>query len=81
MAAPTSRKFLGRPSLPERTFVINALRTETVGGVILLVAAIVALVLANTPLSGVYGDIRDFSFGPRRCICVSRSLPGPPTAC
>ncbi|MEE4592099.1 Na+/H+ antiporter NhaA [Streptomyces sp. DSM 41524] len=64
MAAPTSRKFLGRLSLPERTFVIDALRTETVGGVILLVAAIVALILANTPLSGVYGDIRDFSFGP-----------------
>ncbi|MCQ6245220.1 Na+/H+ antiporter NhaA [Streptomyces solisilvae] len=65
MAAPTSRKFLGRPSLPERTFVIDALRTETVGGVLLLVAAIVALILANTPLSGVYGDIRDFSFGPQ----------------
>ncbi|MEU2206073.1 Na+/H+ antiporter NhaA [Streptomyces hygroscopicus] len=64
MAAPTSRKFLGRQSLPERTFITDALRTETVGGVILLVAAIVALILANTPLSGFYGDIKDFSFGP-----------------
>ena len=44
MAAPapptTSRRtFLGRLSLPERNFVADALRTETVGGVLLLVAA------------------------------------------
>lgn len=65
MAAPTSRKFLGRLSLPERTFVTDALRTETVGGMLLLVAAIAALILANTPLSGVYSDIKDFSFGPQ----------------
>ncbi|MGW3566282.1 Na+/H+ antiporter NhaA [Streptomyces sp. NPDC000941] len=64
MAAPIRRKFLGRLSLPERTFVTDALRTETVGGIILLVAAIAALFLANTPLSGLYQDVRDFSFGP-----------------
>ncbi|MEU5029087.1 Na+/H+ antiporter NhaA [Streptomyces milbemycinicus] len=64
MAAPIRRKFLGRLSLPERTFVTDALRTETVGGIILLVAAIAALLLANTPLSGIYQDVRDFSFGP-----------------
>lgn len=51
MAAPTStpRKFLGRLSLPERTFVTDALRAETVGGVLLLVAAVAALIWANTP--------------------------------
>ncbi|MFD8385145.1 Na+/H+ antiporter NhaA [Streptomyces sp. NPDC059679] len=64
MAAPIRRKFLGRLSLPERTFVTDALRTETVGGIILLVAAIAALFLANTPLSGLYQDVRNFSFGP-----------------
>ncbi|MDX3228373.1 Na+/H+ antiporter NhaA [Streptomyces sp. ME19-01-6] len=64
MAAPIRRKFLGRLSLPERTFVSDALRTETVGGIILLVAAITALFLANTPLSGLYQDVRDFTFGP-----------------
>ncbi|WP_432015204.1 Na+/H+ antiporter NhaA [Streptomyces cucumeris] len=64
MAAPSRRTFLGRQSLPERTFVTDALRTETVGGVILLVAAIAALILANTPLSGFYTDVKDFSFGP-----------------
>ncbi|MGP3999626.1 Na+/H+ antiporter NhaA [Streptomyces sp. 8N706] len=64
MAAPHRRKFLGRLSLPERTFVADALRTETVGGVLLLVAAIIALIMANTPLNDVYQDVRDFSFGP-----------------
>ncbi|MEV6318004.1 Na+/H+ antiporter NhaA [Streptomyces sp. NPDC051776] len=64
MPAPPSRKFLGRLSLPERTFVGDALRAETVGGVLLLAAAVAALILANTPLSHVYEDVRDFSFGP-----------------
>ncbi|MET8677311.1 Na+/H+ antiporter NhaA [Streptomyces sp. NPDC004647] len=64
MAAPNHRKFLGRLSLPERTFLTDALRTETVGGVLLLVAAIAALILANTPLSDFYEDVRDFRAGP-----------------
>ncbi|MFH8737869.1 Na+/H+ antiporter NhaA [Streptomyces sp. NPDC017964] len=68
MAAPApsknSRKALGRLSLPERTFVADALRAETVGGVLLLVAAIAALVWANTPLSDSYEAVRDFHIGP-----------------
>ncbi|WP_175408556.1 Na+/H+ antiporter NhaA [Streptomyces sp. TRM64462] len=69
MAAPktpntTERKFLGRLSLPERTFVADALRAETVGGVLLLVAAIAALVWANTPLRESYESVRDFHIGP-----------------
>ncbi|MQS34099.1 Na+/H+ antiporter NhaA [Streptomyces katsurahamanus] len=63
-AAPNQRKFLGRLSLPERTFVTDALRTETVGGVLLLIAAIAALIWANTPLSGSYDALRDFHLGP-----------------
>ncbi|WP_247702316.1 Na+/H+ antiporter NhaA [Streptomyces sp. F63] len=51
-------------SLPERNFVADALRTETVGGVLLLAAAIVALVMANTPLSDFYQNVRDFTVGP-----------------
>ncbi|MFD0367220.1 Na+/H+ antiporter NhaA [Streptomyces sp. NPDC127114] len=61
---PTDRRFLGRLSLPERRFVADALRTETVGGVLLLVAAVVALVWANTPLKDSYATIRDFHIGP-----------------
>ncbi|MDX6364699.1 MAG: Na+:H+ antiporter, NhaA family [Streptomyces sp.] len=67
MAAPSNstRKFLGRLSLPERTFVANALRAETVGGVLLLVAAIAALIWANVPaLRDSYASVRDFHLGP-----------------
>ncbi|UQA94048.1 Na+/H+ antiporter NhaA [Streptomyces halobius] len=65
MSVPTNRRsiFLGRMPLPERNFVADALRAETVGGVLLLVAAIVALIWANT-LSGSYEAIRDFHIGP-----------------
>lgn len=62
--APTDRKFLGRLSLPERRYLTDALRTETVGGVLLLVAAVAALVWANTPLSESYESVSDFHIGP-----------------
>ncbi|MFD7285087.1 Na+/H+ antiporter NhaA [Streptomyces sp. NPDC059863] len=61
---PTGRKFLGRLPLPERNYLAEALRTETVGGVLLLVAAIAALLWANTPLSHSYEAVSDFHFGP-----------------
>ncbi|MFJ3713404.1 MULTISPECIES: Na+/H+ antiporter NhaA [unclassified Streptomyces] len=56
--------FLGRLPFPERTFLTDALRTETVGGLILLVAAIAALIWANTPLKGSYASVSDFHLGP-----------------
>ncbi|WP_418958314.1 Na+/H+ antiporter NhaA [Streptomyces tritici] len=62
--APTRRRILGRLPLPERRFVADALRTETVGGVLLLLAAIAALVWANTPLHESYQTVRDFHIGP-----------------
>lgn len=40
------------------------LRTETVGGIILLVAAAAALIWANSPWSGAYEAARDFTVGP-----------------
>ncbi|SED27801.1 sodium/proton antiporter, NhaA family [Streptomyces sp. 2231.1] len=69
MTAPRSpaspRKVLGRLSLPERTFVADALRTETVGGVLLLLAAVAALVWANVPaLRHSYEAVGHFHFGP-----------------
>ncbi|MFH9403014.1 Na+/H+ antiporter NhaA [Streptomyces sp. NPDC017638] len=69
MTAPrtptTVRKALGRLSLPERTFVADALRTETVGGVLLLLAAVAALVWANVPgLRHGYETVSDFHLGP-----------------
>ncbi len=64
MSAPTDRKFLGLLSLPERRYIADALRTETVGGVLLLLAAVVALVWANSPLSASYESVSDFHIGP-----------------
>ncbi|MFB7494583.1 Na+/H+ antiporter NhaA [Streptomyces sp. NPDC056161] len=68
MTAPrsaTARKVLGRLSLPERRFVADALRTETVGGVLLLAAAIAALIWANIPALGhSYTSVSHFHLGP-----------------
>ncbi|WTX01154.1 Na+/H+ antiporter NhaA (plasmid) [Streptomycetaceae bacterium NBC_01309] len=62
-AARERAPFLGLLPWPERTAVARALRTETVGGLVLLVAALVALVWANSPWSGAYESVRDFHFG------------------
>ncbi|TVL92511.1 Na+/H+ antiporter NhaA [Streptomyces sp. SAJ15] len=63
-AAPRERSvFLGLLPWPERVQVARALRTETVGGLVLLGAAAVALVWANTPWSGSYEALRDLHFG------------------
>ncbi len=66
MTATNRRRsvFLGRMPLPERNYVADALRTETVGGVILLLAAVVALIWANSPLSASYRSTVAFTFGP-----------------
>ncbi|MET7639577.1 Na+/H+ antiporter NhaA [Streptomyces sp. NPDC005438] len=65
MPTPTPpRKVLDRLPLGERNRVTAALRTETVGGTVLLVAAVVALVLANTPLRDGYFAVRDHVLGP-----------------
>ncbi|WAU81445.1 Na+/H+ antiporter NhaA [Streptomyces sp. Qhu-G9] len=62
-ATPPRAPFLGLLPWPERQAVARALRTETVGGMVLLAAAVVALVWANTPFSSTYTAIRDFHFG------------------
>ncbi|GAA4304018.1 Na+/H+ antiporter NhaA [Streptomyces venetus] len=68
MTAPrpsTPRKVLARLSLPERTYVADALRTETVGGVLLLAAAVTALLWANIPaLRDSYESVSHFHLGP-----------------
>ncbi|MFI0906719.1 Na+/H+ antiporter NhaA [Streptomyces sioyaensis] len=65
MSAPSNRRsiFLGRMSLPERNYLADALRTETVGGILLLAAAVAALIWANT-LGGSYETVRGFHLGP-----------------
>lgn len=55
--------FLGLLPLPERQAITRALRTETVGGLVLLGAAVLALIWANSPWSAAYASVRDFHFG------------------
>ncbi|TWP51432.1 Na+/H+ antiporter NhaA [Lentzea tibetensis] len=50
-----------KPSVAE---FARYLRTETVGGTILLAATAVALIWANSPLSGAYFGLRDLHLGP-----------------
>ena len=63
-AAPRDRSpFLGLLSWPERSTVSRALRTETVGGLVLLAAAVLALIWVNSPWSAAYDAVRGFHFG------------------
>ena len=67
---PTVPRRAGRAvlrALPtrEQRFVAEALREETVGGALLLVAAAVAVAWASSPWSQAYEDLRGFVVGPR----------------
>jgi NhaA family Na+:H+ antiporter len=59
-----ANRLLSRGSWPEAQRLTEVLRRETVGGVLLLVAAAAALILANSPWSGVYRQISEFVIGP-----------------
>lgn len=58
------RRVLSRGSWPEAQRVTAALRTETLGGVLLLAAAVVALVWANSPWRESYSAMRELTVGP-----------------
>jgi len=60
----SEREFLGRPSLGERGWLQEQLRDETVGGVLLLLAAAIALIWANSPWGDAYATLVDTKFGP-----------------
>jgi NhaA family Na+:H+ antiporter len=61
---PAKSKLFGRSSWTEWKRVADILRQETVGGMLLLAGAVVALVWANSPWSEAYTAARDFTFGP-----------------
>jgi NhaA family Na+:H+ antiporter len=58
------RELLGRPSLGERTWLLDQLRDETVGGMLLLGAAVLALIWANSPWGATYEDLVNLQVGP-----------------
>jgi NhaA family Na+:H+ antiporter len=63
--SPSTRApLLGRGSWSETTRIADILRKETVGGALLLVAAAVALVWANSPWGAAYETLRDTEVGP-----------------
>ncbi|GAA1921867.1 Na+/H+ antiporter NhaA [Arthrobacter gandavensis] len=55
--------FFGRNSYREHLRIGEILRKETVGGVLLLIATVAALIWANSPASESYFALRDFTFG------------------
>ena len=60
---PMSR-ILGRGTWRDARYVAEVLRQETVGGAILLSAAVAALIWANSPLREAYASLRDTVVGP-----------------
>jgi len=59
-----NNEILSRPSLGERGWLIAQLRNETVGGAVLLFAAAVALIWANSPWGDSYFNMVDYTVGP-----------------
>ena len=57
------RRVFTRGSHGEAVRVTEILRLETVGGFLLVAGAVIAMIAANTPLSGAYEALRDFEFG------------------
>ena len=64
MSPSTSAPLLGRGSWAETRRIADILRKETVGGALLLAAAAIALVWANSPWGAAYETLRDTRVGP-----------------
>jgi len=64
LSAQEPNEFLGDLSPSQGSWIADQLRDETVGGVLLLIAAAVALVWANSPWGDAYADLVQFQFGP-----------------
>jgi NhaA family Na+:H+ antiporter len=54
----------GRGSWSETVRIADVLRKETVGGALLLVATVIAMTWANSPVAESYTALRDFKVGP-----------------
>jgi Na+:H+ antiporter, NhaA family len=60
----TTHQIFDRPSLAERLWLLRALRGETIGGVLLLIAAVIAIIWANSPWGDSYFALGDITVGP-----------------
>jgi Na+:H+ antiporter, NhaA family len=57
-------RLFGRGTWPEARRIADVLRKETIGGALLLVGAVVALVWANSPWASGYEAMRAYTVGP-----------------
>ncbi|MDI3195882.1 Na+/H+ antiporter NhaA, partial [Pseudarthrobacter sp. AL20] len=62
-SAPPRSSVLGRGSYGEVLRIGEILRKETVGGILLVAAAVIALIWANSPVSDSYFALRDYRLG------------------
>ena len=62
MTSPS--RLFSRGSYLEATRIAEVLRKETIGGALLLVGTVIALVWANSPWSAAYESLRDTKVGP-----------------
>ncbi|MET0932600.1 MAG: Na+/H+ antiporter NhaA [Mycetocola sp.] len=60
---PPTRSLIGRGSYAEALRIGDILRKETVGGLLLVAAAAIAVIWANSPAAESYFAIRDFTIG------------------
>ncbi|EGD44551.1 Na+/H+ antiporter NhaA [Nocardioides sp. WG-D5] len=60
----TRNRLFTRGSWLETSRTAEILRAETTGGILLIIAAVIAVVLANSPLQDAYEALRDFRVGP-----------------
>lgn len=60
----TANEFLGRPSFGQARWLREQLRDETFGGILLLIAAAIALVWANSPWGASYTALVELPVGP-----------------
>ncbi len=65
MSDPSGRRVIfGRLPVGESRFLADALRQETVGGALLLGAAIAGILIANSAFADSYDDLKNFVIGP-----------------
>jgi Na+:H+ antiporter, NhaA family len=62
--SPRPARLFDRGTWPEASRVAGILRKETVGGVLLIAGALLALIWANSPWSAAYEHLRDIRVGP-----------------
>ena len=63
-AGPTRPSLFGRGTWPEASRIAEVLRAETVGGVLLVAAAVLALAWANSPWGDAYQALTQLRVGP-----------------